>query len=200
MANNDSRKRKLWMGSAALVVLAAGVVIGGRYLTSNPHQTAGTIVPADRYRAPQIAGKDVNLGNQTIPTMMQTDSFEATSSGHSTGYVATASSQAAADAASNSASNAGNAVITPARSSSARTAISTFPPATTRIPAANPTAMRRSTSVPDATRTMRRRARPTPTTCAEKSCAFDRRRMAATPFPTAICFLKTVRRGDRRFS
>ena len=38
-------------------------------------ETAGTIAPAERYRATQIDTQDVVLGDDSVPKLMQTDAF-----------------------------------------------------------------------------------------------------------------------------
>jgi Flp pilus assembly protein CpaB len=64
-----------------IIVLAAAVVIGGvAYLgvdfpTGND-QASGTIVPAERYRGEQIDSKDVELGDESVSQLMQTDLFQ----------------------------------------------------------------------------------------------------------------------------
>ena len=84
-----SSKRKLLVG-ACVVAIADAVVVVGQYYPPRNGQTAGTIVPVDRYRAEQVSNSDVKLGDQTTPTLMQTDAFQA-------------ASQAAAQASSQSA-------------------------------------------------------------------------------------------------
>ena len=72
MASNNSSKTKIWIGASVLVLAAAGVLVAGGYLPPNGKETAGTIVPAERYRAAQVGSSDVKLGDKTIPQVMQT--------------------------------------------------------------------------------------------------------------------------------
>jgi len=67
MASNSLNKRNLWIGASVLALTAMGVAVGGGYFPPNSHQTAGTIVPAERYRAQQVGSSDVRLGDQSIP-------------------------------------------------------------------------------------------------------------------------------------
>ena len=57
-----SGKRKLLIGGGFAVAAVAVAVSTGLFPPST--DTAGTIVPADRYRAPQITADDVKLGGQ----------------------------------------------------------------------------------------------------------------------------------------
>ena len=57
-----------------------GAVFGGAIayfgLTNPPGDAlTGAVAPAERYRAEQISGDDINLGNQDIQDFMQTEFF-----------------------------------------------------------------------------------------------------------------------------
>ena len=74
--NQKLSKRTLWIGTGA--VLAAGVIVALFVIPFPPggKETAGTVVPAQRYRAEQIQAKDVQLGDQAVTQLMQTEAFE----------------------------------------------------------------------------------------------------------------------------
>ena len=56
-------KRKVWIGVAAAVAAVAIVAAtGGIDFSSTGKDAIGTIVPAERYRAPQLTADDVKLG------------------------------------------------------------------------------------------------------------------------------------------
>ena len=63
-----------------IVVAALAVVIGGVafFASDMPsgEQASGTIVPAERYRGEQITSDDVELGDEGLSQLMQTDLFE----------------------------------------------------------------------------------------------------------------------------
>ena len=57
-----------------------GAVVGGAIayfgLTNPPGDAlTGTVAPAERYRAEQISGTDIELGDQTLQEFMQTDVY-----------------------------------------------------------------------------------------------------------------------------
>jgi hypothetical protein len=63
---------------AATGVLAAAAV--GYVLTADlpkSGQTAGTVLPADRYQSSQVKSADVVLGDTAVAELMQTDAYEA---------------------------------------------------------------------------------------------------------------------------
>lgn len=67
--------RKGLLAAAGLVVVAAGAYSIGRvYPPIGP--IAGTIAPADRYVESQIGDADVELGDTSVPQLMQTDVYE----------------------------------------------------------------------------------------------------------------------------
>src|SRR5205823_4423907 len=75
MSRNPS-KRAFWIGAA--VALAAAVVVGfvAVEFPGSGKDTAGTVAPAQRYRAEQIKAEDVKLGDQAVTQMMQSEAFE----------------------------------------------------------------------------------------------------------------------------
>src|ERR1700687_3078527 len=92
---------KLMLAGSALVAIAGGVlVVGGVYPPSHS-MTSGTIVPAERYRAKQMSHFDVGRGDKSVPTMMQTDSYQAAAN-----HTAVASQAASSSAASAAATQA----------------------------------------------------------------------------------------------
>ena len=67
--------RKMWIGGGLVVVAAVISIVAFDY----PPQAAGvlgTIMPAERYRAPQSGAEAIKLGDQTIAQLMQTDAFD----------------------------------------------------------------------------------------------------------------------------
>ena len=80
MSDNGLSKRKIWVGASVLALVAAGALFAGQYIPLKSNETAGTIVPAERYRVQQVGNTDVKLGDKTMPQLMQTDSFQAVSS------------------------------------------------------------------------------------------------------------------------
>lgn len=68
-----SAKRKAWIGAGIALVAVAIVVRYGFDTVPKSEDVAGTVVPAQRYRAPQTA--DIQLGDQTLAQLMQNDGF-----------------------------------------------------------------------------------------------------------------------------
>ena len=68
--------RKTWVG-AGFAALAAVLVVTQYSGDLPPKQgdVAGTIVPAERYRAAQPGAADIKLGDQSVAQLMQNDSF-----------------------------------------------------------------------------------------------------------------------------
>src|SRR4029450_5803528 len=62
------------LGGGLAAAIAAVVYFGMDYPPSR-NEVAGTIAPAQRYRAPPIDEKGVQLGDQGITQLMQTDTF-----------------------------------------------------------------------------------------------------------------------------
>ena len=75
-----SGQSKLSGKKAVTIGLLVAVVAGvGYYASEFPpsgEDVAGTIAPAQRYRAEQIGSQDIQLGDQSIQQFMQTDLFE----------------------------------------------------------------------------------------------------------------------------
>ncbi|MCP4044869.1 MAG: hypothetical protein GY732_02625, partial [Gammaproteobacteria bacterium] len=61
---------------AALAVVIGGVAFFASDMPSGSDQASGTIVPAERYRGDQITAGDVELGDESLSQLMQTDLFE----------------------------------------------------------------------------------------------------------------------------
>ena len=55
--------RKVWIGGGVAAAAVMFAMSSGVEFPSNGKDTAGTIVPAERYRAPQNTADDVKLGN-----------------------------------------------------------------------------------------------------------------------------------------
>lgn len=74
--NQPSKKRSLWIGAgvaAAAALSVAYLVVG---FPPRGDGAAGTVTPAQRYRAEQPKAEDVKLGDQTVAQFMQTEAFE----------------------------------------------------------------------------------------------------------------------------
>lgn len=69
-----SAKRKAWLGAGIALVAVAIVVRFGFDSVPKSEDVAGTVVPAQRYRAPQ-GTEDIKLGDQTVAQLMQNDAF-----------------------------------------------------------------------------------------------------------------------------
>ena len=68
--------KKTWSIAAVMVAVVAVV---GYFASSYPpssEEAAGTIAPAERYRADQIGSEDVKLGDESLQAFMQTDTFD----------------------------------------------------------------------------------------------------------------------------
>src|SRR5689334_23657138 len=97
MSNSRSSRSKLLIGAAVLAILAGGVLVASQYYPAKPGTTAGTVAPMTRYNANQVSDKDVVTGDTTVPTMLQTDSFQPVNK--QVQVAAKASAQAASSAA-----------------------------------------------------------------------------------------------------
>ena len=69
-----SAKRKAWIGAGIALVAVAIVVRYGFDSVPKSEDVAGTVVPAQRYRAPQ-GTDEIKLGDQTVAQLMQNDAF-----------------------------------------------------------------------------------------------------------------------------
>jgi hypothetical protein len=67
--------RKLWAGGA-VAVLVVGVAIFTFDYPPKGEDVVATIVPAERYQAPQAGAEAIKLGDQTIAQLMQSDAFD----------------------------------------------------------------------------------------------------------------------------
>jgi hypothetical protein len=67
--------RKVW-GGAAFALLALGTAAVVFDYPPRTRDLLGTIVPAERYRAPQSGADAIKLGDQSIAQLMQTDGFD----------------------------------------------------------------------------------------------------------------------------
>ncbi len=66
--------------NAIPVVIGAVVLVAVLYVGSNlstDEEVTGTVAPAERYRADQPGADDIQLGDQSIQELMQTDAFDA---------------------------------------------------------------------------------------------------------------------------
>jgi hypothetical protein len=75
MSPNRS-KQLIWMGGG----IAVAAVVAVAFLTidypPDSRKTAGTVAPAQRYRAEQPKAGDVKLGDQAVAQLMQTEAFD----------------------------------------------------------------------------------------------------------------------------
>ena len=58
-----------------LIGIAALAVIAYFGMNTGPDEVAGTVAPAERYRAEQMSEDDINLGDQSVQDFMQSDLF-----------------------------------------------------------------------------------------------------------------------------
>ncbi len=68
--------QKTWIVVGVLAVVIGGVAFLGNDFPSGSDQASGTIVPAERYRGEQITSSDVELGDESVAQLMQTDLFQ----------------------------------------------------------------------------------------------------------------------------
>ena len=68
--------QKTWIVIVGLAIVIGGVAFLGNDFPAGDDQASGTIVPAERYRGEQIASDDVELGDESVAQLMQTDLFE----------------------------------------------------------------------------------------------------------------------------
>ena len=68
--------QKIWIAIGVLAVVVGGVAFLGDDFPTGSEQASGTIVPAERYRGEQITSSDVELGDESVAQLMQTDLFQ----------------------------------------------------------------------------------------------------------------------------
>jgi hypothetical protein len=77
--NNSPVNTKTIVVAGAIAALVGGVAYYGASTgvrnALDEAQTAGTIVPAERYRGESLTSEDVTLGDQEIQSLLQTDEF-----------------------------------------------------------------------------------------------------------------------------
>ena len=74
MVSNKNNRRMILTTAGVLVFGIAAYGLGRVYPPLG--ETAGTVGPAQRYVAPQVTDADVQLGDTSVPQLMQTDAFE----------------------------------------------------------------------------------------------------------------------------
>ena len=74
MSGNTGNKMGMLIAVFA-VVIAAVAYFGVKYPVPE-EQTAGTIAPAERYRGEQISSDDVQLADESVAQVMQTDVYQ----------------------------------------------------------------------------------------------------------------------------
>ena len=118
-------RRNLWIGGGIAAVAALFAV---SYVTNFPpsgQDTAGTIVPAQRYLAPQNTADDVKLGNQsaTQPILLtQTDAANSAADSAAKSAADSAADSAAKSAADSAAKSAADSAAKSAADSAAKNA------------------------------------------------------------------------------
>ena len=75
MAAKLSNNAKMGIAATCLAVVAVGAYSIGRVFPPIG-ESAGTIAPAERYRSSQVGAEDITLGDNSVPLLMQTDTFE----------------------------------------------------------------------------------------------------------------------------
>jgi anti-sigma factor RsiW len=117
-------RRKLLIGGGIAAVAALFAVL---YITDSPpgmQNAVGTIVPAQRYRAPQNTADDVKLGNQSSPQSQQLSPASQTAIGSAANSAAgNALDSATSNAPNSAASNALNSATSNAPNSAAGNAL-----------------------------------------------------------------------------
>ena len=68
--------QKTWIVVAGLAIVIGGVAFLGGDFPTDSDQASGTIVPAERYRGEQISSNDVQLGDESVAQLMQTDLYQ----------------------------------------------------------------------------------------------------------------------------
>jgi pentapeptide MXKDX repeat protein len=69
-------KRSLWIGGGVVVVVGIAIALFTTNFPPDGKNAAGTVAPAQRYRAEQPQAGDVKLGDQSVAQMMQTEAFD----------------------------------------------------------------------------------------------------------------------------
>src|SRR5579862_9309935 len=77
MTSRVSTSNKIAIAAAGLVVFGGGAYMYTQAFPPSGGTVAGTISPAQRYRASQVSAADVQLGDNSVPRLMQTDAFQA---------------------------------------------------------------------------------------------------------------------------
>lgn len=73
MSMNNQR---VWLVVVGLAVVIGGIALLSDDFPSGSDQVSGTIAPAERYRGEQITSNDVELGDESVAQLMQTDLFQ----------------------------------------------------------------------------------------------------------------------------
>src|SRR5579862_9219400 len=76
MTSKSSNSNKIALAATAFVVLGGGAFLYTHYAPPSGGTVAGTITPAQRYRSAQVSDADVQLGDSSVPQLMQTDAFQ----------------------------------------------------------------------------------------------------------------------------
>ncbi|MCZ6912137.1 MAG: hypothetical protein O7F72_04960, partial [Proteobacteria bacterium] len=76
MTTNTSSNNRTTVLIVGLLAVIGVIAYFGDMFPFGDEQATGTIAPADRYRSDQVSGEDVQLGDEAIAQLMQTDAFE----------------------------------------------------------------------------------------------------------------------------
>ena len=73
---SPNSKRSIWIGGGIAVAAVLAVAFFTIDYPPDGSKTAGTVAPAQRYRAEQPKAGDVKLGDQAVAQLMQTEAFD----------------------------------------------------------------------------------------------------------------------------
>src|SRR5215469_10734994 len=76
MAAQVSTNSKIAIALTGLVLVGGGAYVLTQQFPPHGGTVVGTITPAQRYRSAQISDADVQLGDASVPTLMQSDAFQ----------------------------------------------------------------------------------------------------------------------------
>ena len=126
--NGSTGNRKVWIGAGIAAAAAIVAVALGIDFPPGSTDTAGTIVPAQRYRAPQITSDDVKLGDPSAATQpTQTPTFPtAAAASQADSAAKSAADSTAKSAADNAAKSSVNGAAKSAADSAAKSAATIY--------------------------------------------------------------------------
>ena len=74
--NPNRSRRSIWIGGGVAVAAVVAVAFFTIGYPPDGRNSAGTVAPAQRYRAEQPKAGDVKLGDQSVAQLMQTEAFD----------------------------------------------------------------------------------------------------------------------------